>query len=261
MFYRKKYLNASLCLLIGLAGAFKVNTSIHALGVYGLPAVFGCTYSPTTGTALNDLIINWQRVRDSAVVHSFYSGRDQLSLQSPDYQGRTSLFHSELLSGNASLRLDRVSLSDEGHYFCSVSSNQGSNRAEVKLNFTALYTEPKLSIQILGRKVNFSYESRGYPQPEVLWTDAKGRKIPNTEVSFSRVEHGLFSMHACLTVDCCHELNYTFTLKNQPLGQVIQRNVAFRNGAAEYLKDCPYQYWIRIAFAIVHGVIAPCYAL
>lgn len=98
------------------------------------------------------------------------------------------------------------------------------------VSLSAFYTEPQLSIQILARKVNFSYESRGYPLPEVLWTDVKGRKIPNAEVSFSQVEHGLFSMHACLTVDCCHELNYTFTVKNQPLGQVIQRHVAFRNG-------------------------------
>ncbi|XP_048849061.1 CD276 antigen-like isoform X2 [Brienomyrus brachyistius] len=232
MFYRKKYLNASLCLLIGLAGAFKVNTSIHALGVYGLPAVLRCTYSPTTGTVLNDLIINWQRVRDNAVVHSFYGGTDQLNLQSSDYQHRTTLFYNELLSGNASLRLDNVSLRDEGPYFCSVSSNQGGDKAEVKLNFTAFYTEPQLSIQILPRKVNFSYESRGYPMPEVLWTDAKGHKFSDAKVSFSRVEQGLFSLHACLTVDCC-ELNYTFTVKNQPLGQVIQRHVAFRNDNKE----------------------------
>ncbi|KAK2863337.1 hypothetical protein Q5P01_002870 [Channa striata] len=57
-------------------------------------------------------------------VHVFLKGEDH-KLQIDKYKGRTSLYLDDLASGNCSLRLDRVDLSDNGTYSCSVRSRVG----------------------------------------------------------------------------------------------------------------------------------------
>lgn len=76
-------------------------------------------------------VITWQRGLE--VVHSFYHSRDQLDRQNPHYVNRTSLYREEMAKGNASLRLDQVTLEDEGLYTCSVSTQIGSQKKSFRL--------------------------------------------------------------------------------------------------------------------------------
>ncbi|KAG9355631.1 hypothetical protein JZ751_000469 [Albula glossodonta] len=62
---------------------------------------------PSQESGLEGLVVTWEKVEDSQVVHSLY-GKDQLERQSPDYSNHTWVFHSELERGNASLRLSPV---------------------------------------------------------------------------------------------------------------------------------------------------------
>ncbi|KPP60192.1 hypothetical protein Z043_121824, partial [Scleropages formosus] len=117
-------------------GAFKVTAPQgQVLAVYGRPAVLGCSYTTSETSVLDSLIVTWQRASDNAVVHSFYHGKDQLDKQSAEYSGRTQLFSNEFLKGNVSLRLDKVQKKDEGTYLCTVSSVEGTDKAEVRVNF------------------------------------------------------------------------------------------------------------------------------
>lgn len=76
-----------------------------------------CSFSPEPGFSLAQLSLIWQLTDTKQLVHSFTQGRDQGSA----YANRTALFPDLLAQGNASLRLQRVRVADEGSFTCFVS--------------------------------------------------------------------------------------------------------------------------------------------
>ena len=96
------------------------------VAVHGHGAILSCTFPVDRHPDLDSTVITWQRKLE--VVHSFYHGCDQLDLQSRRYANRTSLYHSELRRGNASLRLDRTTFEDAGKYTCSISTLTGTRK-------------------------------------------------------------------------------------------------------------------------------------
>lgn len=80
-------------------------------------ATLRCSFSPEPGFSLRQLNLIWQLTDTKQLVHSFTEGRDQGSA----YANRTALFPDLLVQGNASLRLQRVRVTDEGSYTCFVS--------------------------------------------------------------------------------------------------------------------------------------------
>lgn len=73
---------------------------------------------PCLFTSGSQVVIHW--ISQDNYVHSYYNGKDQLKKQYFRYAHRTSLVHSEINNGNASLTVRRLSLQDEGIYICYV---------------------------------------------------------------------------------------------------------------------------------------------
>ncbi|XP_017573699.1 CD276 antigen-like [Pygocentrus nattereri] len=222
---------SALCLVVRCA-AFKVTAPAGRLvGVRGQPAVLGCEFTPDSNLDLSTLVVTWQRKEDDRVVHSFYYQQDQLDRQNADYHNRTLLFMTELVKGNASLRIEAVTAKDEGQYLCMVSNARGTDKALVQLEYGAFYTEPRLSISFNCSSITVHYEAEGFPKPEVKWLGDQGQNLTHqTEVTESPDGgSGLYHLKSSLVMQS-PALNVTFILMNQRLNQHLQRPVSLAYG-------------------------------
>uniref|UniRef100_A0A3Q1GCY5 Ig-like domain-containing protein n=1 Tax=Acanthochromis polyacanthus TaxID=80966 RepID=A0A3Q1GCY5_9TELE len=94
-----------------------VGPSQPVLATVGSDVLLSCRLEPAVDAS--DMSIEWSRGdRDPSYVY-VWSNREELeSSKHPDYEGRTSLLFGQLESGNISLKLSNVKLSDKGKYRC-----------------------------------------------------------------------------------------------------------------------------------------------
>uniref|UniRef100_UPI00398F6CCB CD276 antigen-like isoform X1 n=2 Tax=Pristiophorus japonicus TaxID=55135 RepID=UPI00398F6CCB len=205
---------------------FKVHTpKVPVTAVHGQYTVLRCSFTTLGESSLQMLIISWQRAETEELVYSYYYGKEQLSRQSPQYSGRTSLFPEEFKRGNASVKLDQVRPEDAGQYKCFVSNAQGSGEGIVSLIFAAYYTEPDFFIQVTPFGTVFRFESQGYPPATISWYNEENEDISTlSETSYQQSGDGLYSLHSILEIhDSNRSSNYTFSLRNDVLHQSISR--------------------------------------
>ncbi|XP_056106576.1 V-set domain-containing T-cell activation inhibitor 1 [Rhinichthys klamathensis goyatoka] len=188
----------------------------------GATASFSCEFEPDLN--LSNLVINWQRVEDDRVVHSFYYEKDQLDRQSSDYVNRTQLNHDELAKGNASLSIANFGLKDAGKYLCTVSNGKGTGKGELQLVYAAFFSEPRLSIHLKSSDVTVQYEMESYPRPEILWQGSGGQNLTNHQEVSSASDGGLYYLKSSY-VSQKSAFNVTFTLINPAAHQELQRHV------------------------------------
>ncbi|XP_053476373.1 V-set domain-containing T-cell activation inhibitor 1 [Ictalurus furcatus] len=221
-------------ILCSYADAFSVMVPARRLtAARGHSVVLGCKFSPDFGANpdLSSLVLTWQRQEDSRVVHSFYYEQDQLEKQSSAYRNRTALFVTELSKGNASVRIENVGVNDAGRYLCTVSTNQGTDKAELQLDYGAFYTEPRLTISVNSSGVLVQYETEGFPAPVVMWEGEHGENLTDhiqTSVQ-SNEETGLCYVKSSYTAPNT-PLSLTFILENHLLHQYLQRPVSYTGG-------------------------------
>ncbi|KAJ8289398.1 hypothetical protein GJAV_G00000820 [Gymnothorax javanicus] len=200
------------------------------VAIHGRAAILSCSFPVGGAFSLGSSAITWQRHQE--VVHSYYHGRDQLDRQGSRYVNRTSLYHSELARGNASLRLDRTTLEDAGEYTCSVSTLSGSQQKSFPLKVAAFYTEPLLQVIARPQGVELRLTSRGYPSPEVHWLDAAGVELSNeTQTELLRDTQGLYTVSSRLSSERGTNSSITFILTNMALEQEIRREFSLQTEA------------------------------
>ncbi|XP_067867852.1 CD276 antigen-like isoform X1 [Heterodontus francisci] len=108
---------------------FKVDTpEAPVTAIHGQYTVLRCSFTVQDESSLERLVISWQHVETEEVVYSYYYGKEQLSRQSPQYSGRTSLFPEQLKQENASLKLDQVRPENTAQYQCFVRTTKGNNK-------------------------------------------------------------------------------------------------------------------------------------
>ncbi|MCJ8730989.1 hypothetical protein PDJAM_G00190600 [Pangasius djambal] len=219
-----------------ISGQDSLNVTVparHLTAARGHSVVLGCEFSPDFGqnTDLSSLVVTWQRREDNRVVHSFYYGRDQLDTQDSAYKNRTALFVNELRKGNASVKIENVGVKDKGRYLCTVSTSQGTEKAELQLDYGAFYTEPKLTIIARSSDILVQYETEGFPEPQVMWKGEHGENLRDNIRTSTQTndEMGLYYIKSIYTAPNA-PLSFTFILENQLLHQYLQRPVSYTGG-------------------------------
>ncbi|XP_054663385.1 butyrophilin subfamily 1 member A1-like [Grus americana] len=148
------------------------------------------------------LDIRWIRHRFSKTVHHYRNGEDLYSEQLREYVGRTELVRNGLSSGRLDLRISGLRPSDDGQYICTVTDDASYGEAMVKLEVAATGSVPQLSLEAYeDGGIRVVCRSAGwYPQPEVLWRDPDGHRLPSVSQRHSSDARGLFDIEGVIVV-------------------------------------------------------------
>ncbi|KAI4893013.1 hypothetical protein NFI96_026498 [Prochilodus magdalenae] len=169
------------------------------------------TQSDQTSKSAVDMNIKWTRSDPGGgVVHSYLHGKDSDVGQSPQFRGRTALFNEELRNGNTSLRLSKVTTSDEGQYKCRAESDLGNSEVSFDLLVEVIGSRPVITVERYDKKSGvFSVlcESEGWwPEPGLQWLDGSGLSLTEGE---THRDAELFRVESHLPVHLHHVTTFT----------------------------------------------------
>ncbi|KAJ6650728.1 hypothetical protein lerEdw1_004207 [Lerista edwardsae] len=111
--------------LISGKETFELSTSPFVIGNVGQDAVLPCQIS--LGTQPQNMEVQWKKMGEDHVdnIYQFRAVTGQETF-GPGYQGRIGLMKEGMATGNVSLKLKKVQVTDEGTYSCIVKSNRWS---------------------------------------------------------------------------------------------------------------------------------------
>ncbi|GAB0201653.1 butyrophilin subfamily 1 member A1 [Grus japonensis] len=167
---------------------------------WGSYIVLPCHLSPSMEA--RSLDIRWIRPRFSKTVHHYRNGEDLYREQMEEYVGRTELVRDGLSSGRLDLRISGLRPSDDGQYVCTVTNGASYGEATVDLEVAATGSVPQLSLEAYeDGGIRVVCRSAGwYPQPEVLWKDPDGQRLPSVSQGHFWDSMGLFDIEGVIVV-------------------------------------------------------------
>uniref|UniRef100_A0A8C4STG1 Butyrophilin subfamily 3 member A2-like Ig-C domain-containing protein n=1 Tax=Erpetoichthys calabaricus TaxID=27687 RepID=A0A8C4STG1_ERPCA len=120
------------------------------------------------------------------------------------FKGRTALFPEEFVSGNVSLRLQDVRISDGGLYRCLVASGLWNEEAHITLNVEVVGTQPSISISTAeDQQTRLECSSEKWSsRPEVTWRDTNGVDVTSqSTLTVQRDNEGLLRVSSVIPIN------------------------------------------------------------
>ncbi|XP_029861802.1 butyrophilin subfamily 1 member A1-like isoform X1 [Aquila chrysaetos chrysaetos] len=227
---------------------FRVLGPDHPIvAVMGEDVVLPCHLSPRLNA--ENMEVRWFRTQFSVYVHLYHSGQDHYSSQMPEYQERTEFLKEGISAGNASLRILRTRLSDEGQYQCLIKDGDFYEEATLELNVAVSGSSPVLSVEDYqdgGIRVGCR-ASGWYPKPEMLWRDFQGRQLPSFTESSSQDQNSFFEVEKSIVIQRNAKQNVSCSVRNTRLPQEKDLTVSISDPI--FPKDSPWMAALFVTLA------------
>uniref|UniRef100_A0A8C1M9B1 Ig-like domain-containing protein n=1 Tax=Cyprinus carpio TaxID=7962 RepID=A0A8C1M9B1_CYPCA len=174
-----------------------VGSADTVFAVAGEAVILPCSVKPNISVV--DMRVEWFRsdLKDT-LVHLYDDHEDKNTDQSQSYRGRTKLNHQELQSGDASLKLSSVRVSDEGLYKCFIESKSWSDDVTVNVKVEAVGRPPVITVDGFDHSggLHLQCESEGwYPEPDLEWLDSEGVSLSSETMETHRNTEGFSVKH------------------------------------------------------------------
>ncbi|XP_039598967.1 NACHT, LRR and PYD domains-containing protein 12-like isoform X2 [Polypterus senegalus] len=175
------------------------STDIFAL--LGEDVTLPATLSPPLN--VQGFEVRWVRNDFYSVILLYQNFQIRNEYQMQTYKGRTALFPEELVSGNVSLRLQDVRISDGGLYRCLVASGLWNDEAHITLNVEVVGTQPSISISTAeDQQTRLECSSEKWSsRPEVTWRDMNGVDMTSqSTLTVQRDDEGLLRVRSIIPI-------------------------------------------------------------
>ncbi|XP_051778278.1 butyrophilin subfamily 1 member A1-like isoform X2 [Erpetoichthys calabaricus] len=165
-------------------------------GKLGQAVVLPCQLKPNISAKAME--ITWLTDDDKTTVFQYKAGLVQGV--SEQYKDRTLLFLDELPSGNVSLLIMDLRVSDDNKYKCFVFEKDWFNDIVVQLAISNLGDRPQLSLANKDDGVTLKCESLGwYPKPVLQWRSIAGKSLAG-HVEALESPNGLITMSSQIVI-------------------------------------------------------------
>ncbi|KAM6949138.1 butyrophilin subfamily 2 member A2-like [Aplochiton taeniatus] len=178
----------------------------------------------------SEITIEWSRPDlTPKYIYLLRDGREISDLKNPWFRGRTELFTEELKTGNISLKLSRVTLTDGGHYRCFLPSKD--KEADLQLIVGMVSNPLIILIGTKDRRVVLQCESGGwYPEPEVEWLDSEGHVLSAGPTETVRDPDDIFTVRRNVTVYETDTNRFTCRVQQQHINQTRELHIFIPGG-------------------------------
>ncbi|XP_062291156.1 CD276 antigen homolog [Scomber scombrus] len=199
-------------------GLFKVEAKPNKYSSeLGGDVVMTCRFDPVPLNPLTGLKVYWYWTTNNLVrkVYVMEYGKNNLSLQDVDFQGRVKLNTEELQNGLAMLQVSRLKMNDSGTYQCLMETELGTDYKKMTLTVTAPYKAVTRHIQEVADRdeLLLTCQSEGYPESPVVWQDGQLQNIISNTTSVSTPDQ-LFKVTSQIHIKSLEKNNYTCTFTN-----------------------------------------------
>ncbi|XP_067380500.1 butyrophilin subfamily 2 member A2-like isoform X1 [Channa argus] len=193
------------------------------VAVLGETVVLPCHLE--TPVDATDLVVEWARPDLSpGFVYVWKNNEENPTFKQTSYTGRTSLFVEKLKHGEVSLKLSKVTLSDEGLYRCRLPTVGQESFVRLivgSVSDPVIDVAPKNSEELL-----LQCKSEGwYPEPEVLWLDGEGNVLSAGPTETVRGPDDLYTVSSRVTVDKRHGHRFTCRVQQNIINQTRETNI------------------------------------
>ncbi|XP_039598928.1 ICOS ligand-like [Polypterus senegalus] len=207
-----------------------------------------CFVKTNESLKAENISVEWT-TSEGLIIHSFVTGKDDLTNQDSRFKGRTQLFSSGVSRGDLSLSLLNVSVDDEGTFKCSYYDSSIGDDNSRDLSKHCLQVADHYSVPIVygppaglnKSEVNFTCKSMGgHPEPKVRWSVNNkpledSRRVTTTP---SRDSRGRYNVTSVLTVNVTRDVSVTCTVENERLReQRTSAEIQYRINDHESVQD------------------------
>lgn len=189
-------------LAAAVSGEFHLQTrDTKQVAEVGSDIFLPCTLS--SPQSLAQMKVHWFRSLYLSTVFLLDDGKENKEQQSPEYSGRTTL-RAQPGSGDLTLMLQNVSLSDADMYHCLVENSSSKHYEEVVIELIVIGTGsiPVLGVSLQDNSIGISFiTSDWFPSPEMHWEIDGGTLVTNNQEMIHNQSNGLFQLESRILLD------------------------------------------------------------